>query len=105
MEARNERLPGRFGVAVAETFDTAFFWRMMMRPMSIFVAAALLTAPVQVLAQDDRNDSSAAGEQRGDDDEGNPRVGLLGLLGLAGLLGLMRREPDIHIDARRGKQP
>ena len=76
-----------------------------MRPMTIFVAAALLAAPVQVLAQDVQNDGSTAGEQRDDGDEGNPRLGLLGLLGLAGLLGLMRREPDIHVDARRDKQP
>ena len=74
-----------------------------MRPMTMFVAAALLTAPVQVLAQDVLNDDSAA--EREDDDGGNPRIGLLGLLGLAGLLGLMRREPDIHVDARRDKRP
>ena len=76
-----------------------------MRPMTIFVAAALVTAPVQVLAQDVLNDASAAGAQRDDDDEGNPRLGLLGLLGLAGLLGLRRREPDIHVDARGDARP
>jgi MYXO-CTERM domain-containing protein len=74
-----------------------------MRLKPLFVAAALLTAPVQALAQDVENDGSTATEQR-DDDEGNPRLGLLGLLGLAGLLGLMRREPDIHVDARGGKR-
>ena len=76
-----------------------------MRPITLFVAAALLGAPVQTFAQDVENDSSVAGEQRDDDDDGNPRLGLLGLLGLAGLLGLMRREPDIHVDARRDKRP
>lgn len=76
-----------------------------MRLKPLFVAAALLTAPVQALAQDVENDGSTASEQRDNDDEGNPRLGLLGLLGLAGLLGLMRREPDIHVDARGGKRP
>jgi MYXO-CTERM domain-containing protein len=37
--------------------------------------------------------------------EDNSRLELLGLLGLAGLLGLRRREPDIHVDARRGPAP
>lgn len=77
-----------------------------MRPMTLFVAAALLAAPVQAFAQDVENDGSAVSEQRNDDDDdGNPRLGLLGLLGLAGLLGLMRREPDIHVDARRDQRP
>ena len=76
-----------------------------MRPTTLFVAAALLAAPVQAFAQAVENDGSAASAQRDDDDDGNPRLGLLGLLGLAGLLGLMRREPDIHVDARRDKRP
>lgn len=72
-----------------------------MRPMTIFVAAALLAAPVQAIAQDISDAPGAADTQRDNDDEGNSRLGLLGLLGLGGLLGLMRREPDIHVDARR----
>jgi len=31
--------------------------------------------------------------------------GLLGLLGLAGLLGLRKKEPDVHVDARRDTRP
>lgn len=73
-----------------------------MRPMTIILAAALVAAPAPVFAQEVQEDSTV-GTQRDDDDEGNPRLGLLGLIGLAGLLGLMRREPDIHVDARRDK--
>jgi MYXO-CTERM domain-containing protein len=40
-----------------------------------------------------------------DDDEDEFPWGLLGLLGLAGLAGLRRREPDIHVDARRDSRP
>jgi MYXO-CTERM domain-containing protein len=69
-----------------------------MRRTQIFIAAILLTAPAPLMAQ-----AAPAGdttEQR-DDDDGNPRIGLLGLIGLIGLFGLMRREPSIHVDARR----
>ena len=69
-----------------------------MRRTQILMAAILLAAPSPLLAQD-VPDADAA-EQR-DDDDGNPRTGLLGLLGLLGLFGLMRREPSIHVDARR----
>ncbi len=72
-----------------------------MRPTPIFLAAALLAAPVPVIAQDTTNDIVYSDTQRGDEDDGNSRLGLLGLLGMAGLLGLFRREPDIHVDARR----
>lgn len=69
-----------------------------MRRTQIFMAAILLAAPAPLLAQDVTAPDAA--EQR-DDDDGNPRTGLLGLLGLIGLFGLMRREPSIHVDARR----
>jgi MYXO-CTERM domain-containing protein len=78
-----------------------------MRPSAVFLAALLVTAPVHVLAHEPLTDLTVAAlttegddrEERGED-EGNSRLGLLGLLGLAGLLGLLRREPDIHVDAR-----
>ena len=68
-----------------------------MRRTQIFMAAILLAAPTPLLAQD--APAADAAEQR--DDDGNPRTGLLGLIGLLGLFGLMRREPSIHVDARR----
>ena len=78
-----------------------------MRRTTLFVAAALLAAPASGLAQDRLTDAavaSVAAEVGEEEDDGNSRLGLLGLLGLAGLLGLMRREPDIHVDARRDQQ-
>jgi hypothetical protein len=71
-----------------------------MRPIMLFLAAILFTAPAHAIAQ-----SNAAGEvDVGDRDNGvNSKLGLVGLLGLAGLLGLKRREPDIHVDARRDR--
>ena len=69
-----------------------------MRRTQIFIAAILLAAPAPLLAQ--AAPAADAAQQR-DDDDGNPRLGLLGLIGLLGLFGLMRREPSIHIDARR----
>jgi hypothetical protein len=66
-----------------------------MRASIFFIAAALLTPPAQAAAQTSRADEVDVGST------GNPRLGLLGLLGLVGLLGLRRREPDIHVDARR----
>ena len=70
-----------------------------MRRTQIFIAAILLAAPAPVLSQS--APAADTTEQRSDDD-GNPRLGLLGLIGLLGLFGLMRREPSIHVDARRG---
>ena len=72
----------------------------MRRPM-LFVAAALLTAPVAAISQGTNDIVYSDDTEREDEGDGNSRLGLLGLLGLAGLLGLMRREPDIHVDARR----
>lgn len=75
-----------------------------MRRFSLFVAAACLAAPAPVIASELAVDTAVAavgGVQDDSDGDGNPRLGLLGLLGLAGLLGLLRREPDIHVDARR----
>ena len=69
-----------------------------MRRTQILIAAILLAAPAPLLAQD--APAAGAAEQR-DDNDGNPRIGLLGLIGLIGLFGLMRREPSIHVDARR----
>ena len=67
-----------------------------MRASIFFIAAALLTPPAQAAGQTSRADEVDVGSTTG-----NPRLGLLGLLGLVGLLGLRRREPDIHVDARR----
>ena len=75
-----------------------------MRPTILFLAAALLTPASQAIAQTNDTGEIDIGDGRQDDD-GNSKLGLLGLLGLAGLLGLKRREPDIHVDARRDKQP
>jgi MYXO-CTERM domain-containing protein len=69
-----------------------------MRRTQIFIAAFLLAAPTPLLAQ---NAPDADATEQRDDNDGNPRIGLLGLIGLVGLFGLMRREPSIHVDARR----
>ena len=69
-----------------------------MRRSQLLMAAILLAGPAPLLAQD--TVATDTTEQRADND-GNPRTGLLGLLGLLGLFGLMRREPNIHVDARR----
>lgn len=71
-----------------------------MRRTQVLMAAILLAAPAPLLAQSGANDSDGIAESQRDDDDGNPRTGLLGLLGLIGLFGLMRREPNIHVDAR-----
>jgi MYXO-CTERM domain-containing protein len=73
-----------------------------MRAIILFVAAASLAPPVQAIAQSNSADEVDVGNarQKGND---NSKLGLLGLLGLAGLFGLRRREPDIHVDARREK--
>ena len=73
-----------------------------MRPTILFLAAAMLAPPAQAVAQSNYADEIDVGETR--EDDGNSKLGLLGLLGLAGLLGLKRREPDIHVDARRDKR-
>ena len=70
-----------------------------MRRTQVLMAAMLLATPAPLLAQSGVNDTDEPVEQN--DDDGNPRTGLLGLLGLLGLFGLMRREPNIHVDARR----
>jgi MYXO-CTERM domain-containing protein len=67
------------------------------------VAAALLAAPAPLIAQINDGGELEYGETQQEDDS-NSKLGLLGLLGLAGLLGLRRREPDIHVDARRDKR-
>ena len=79
-----------------------------MRLITLVLAAVSLAAPLHILGQDLSPANAAittggADGREDDDDEGNPRLGLLGLLGLGGLFGLFRREPDIHIDARRNK--
>jgi MYXO-CTERM domain-containing protein len=71
-----------------------------MRPIIFFVALTVLAPSTQAMAQTNSADEIDVGDTRGDD---NSKLGLLGLLGLAGLLGLKRREPDIHVDARRDK--
>ena len=75
-----------------------------MRPHHVLAAAFLFTCAQPGLAQTAVADGSfpedaVAGDES--DDEGNPRLGLLGLWGFAGLLGLLRRERNIHVDARR----
>jgi MYXO-CTERM domain-containing protein len=70
----------------------------MMRLTMLFLAATVLTPAAQAIAQ-----SNDTGEVDVGQHNGNSKLGLLGLLGLAGLLGLKRREPDIHVDARRDK--
>jgi MYXO-CTERM domain-containing protein len=75
-----------------------------MRPTTLLLAAALFAAPIDAIAQNVVDSPAAADTHRDVDDDGNPRLGLLGLLGLGGLLGLLRREPDIHVDARRAKK-
>jgi MYXO-CTERM domain-containing protein len=73
-----------------------------MRAIILFVAAASLAPAAQAIAQSNSADEVDVGntQQKGKD---NSKLGLLGLLGLAGLFGLRRREPDIHVDARRDK--
>jgi MYXO-CTERM domain-containing protein len=74
-----------------------------MRPTLIFLAAALLSPPAHAIAQSNDSGEVDVGDgQQGHD--GTSKLGLLGLLGLVGLLGLRRREPDIHVDARREKR-
>jgi MYXO-CTERM domain-containing protein len=74
-----------------------------MRPITLFLAAVVLAPPAQALAQSNVSDEVDVGD-RHQNDAGNSKLGLLGLLGLAGLFGLRRREPDIHVDARRDKR-
>lgn len=73
-----------------------------MRVAMLFLAAAVLTPVTQAIAQsNDSGEVDVGNGQRNDD--GSSKLGLLGLLGLAGLFGLKRREPDIHVDARRDR--
>jgi MYXO-CTERM domain-containing protein len=73
-----------------------------MRVSVLLFALAIGTAPAPIWAQSNTVEEVDVGGSRNDD--GNSKLGLLGLLGLAGLLGLKRREPDIHVDARRDKR-
>lgn len=74
-----------------------------MRLIKIAVAVAFLAASPSVFAQNagDVLSPPANGAIDEEQDEGNPRTGLLGLIGLIGLLGRFRPEPNIHVDARR----
>lgn len=74
----------------------------MMRVAMLFLAAAALTPAAQAIAQPNDSGEVDVGDGRHDDGS-NSKLGLLGLLGLAGLFGLKRREPDIHVDARRDR--
>ena len=80
-----------------------------MRLSTAIIVAAVVAAPVPAIAQTQNlgePEVQELGEIEDDEDDGgNSRLGLLGLLGLAGLLGLRRREPDIHVDARRDPRP
>ena len=73
-----------------------------MRPMIFFLALTVLTPATEAMAQTNSADEIDVGDTRHDDND-TSKLGLLGLLGLAGLLGLKRREPDIHVDARRAE--
>ena len=73
-----------------------------MRVAILFLAAAVLTPATQAIAQSNYSGEVDVGDGQGGDN-GSSKLGLLGLLGLAGLFGLKRREPDIHVDARRDK--
>ena len=73
-----------------------------MRRTLIILAAALLSPPAQAVAQSNYSGEVDVADNRHDGD--TSKLGLLGLLGLVGLLGLRRREPDIHVDARREKR-
>lgn len=74
-----------------------------MRRSHLLLAAVLFASPQPGLAEADPASGAlaAVSADRDDEDDGNPRLGLLGLWGLAGLLGLLRREPNIHVEARR----
>jgi MYXO-CTERM domain-containing protein len=72
-----------------------------MRPTTFFLGLALLASPAVATPQTNSADEVDVGATS--HEEGNSKLGLLGLLGLAGLLGLRRREPDIHVDARRDR--
>ena len=78
-----------------------------MRLRQIFLAALFVSTSATLVAESSRPSSSSEPPRSASpSDEGdNPRLGLLGLLGLGGLLGLMRRQPGIHIDARRETPP
>jgi MYXO-CTERM domain-containing protein len=73
-----------------------------MRPTTFFLGMALL-ASSPALAAPQSNSADEVDVGASSHDQGNSKLGLLGLLGLAGLLGLRRREPDIHVDARRDR--
>ena len=77
-----------------------------MRFSTILLSALLLAAPSPLLAQNlgGGDDWSASARTDRGDWLDNPRLGLLGLLGLGGLLRLIRREPSIHVDARRKRE-
>ena len=74
------------------------------RNAALAAAFGLALTGGAALAQDgndtvvDPNTNTTYAVEQDDDDF---PWGLLGLAGLAGLLGLKRREPDIHVDARR----
>ena len=74
-----------------------------MRATLLFLAAAALTPSAQAIAQSGYANEVDVSESPQQSD-GNSKLGLLGLLGLVGLLGLRRREPDIHVDARRDRR-
>jgi MYXO-CTERM domain-containing protein len=75
-----------------------------MRLAMLFLTAVVLTPASQAMAQSNDTGEVDVGDAQ-QHHNGNSKLGLLGLLGLAGLLGLKRREPDIHVDARRPKEP
>ena len=69
--------------------------------LTILAALAAMALPAPLLAQDTDKQTTRTVTERDDDRDGEFPWGLLGLAGLAGLLGLKRKEPDIHVDARR----
>ena len=78
-----------------------------MRRSNVLLAVLLFACAQPGLAQTAVADGSfpeRMPDREEREDEGNPRLGLLGLWGLAGLLGLLRRERNIHVDARRERR-
>jgi hypothetical protein len=75
-----------------------------MRKLTVILVAAAVATPAPLLGATSADNGTTYSEEREDDDNDFP-WGLLGLVGLAGLLGRKRNERDIHVDARRDRNP
>jgi hypothetical protein len=67
------------------------------------VIAALAAVATPGITQAAVNGAGTTYEREDDDDDFD--WGWLGILGLAGLLGLKKKDPDVHVDARRDTRP